>query len=112
MFDEYCIKKILSGEKTVTRRLRKSNRRPAIPGHVHKLKKDRTKKFYGYIYIKDLKKETHPIITEKEAKLEGFNSADEYIKYFYKTNKITHHNVVPTWRIEFELIMEVNNEIY
>ena len=30
----YCIEKILAGEKTVTRRMITSNRRPAVPGKM------------------------------------------------------------------------------
>ena len=51
MFDEYTLKQILAGRKTVTRRLRKNNNRPAIPKTIHKLKIDRTQNTYGYIYI-------------------------------------------------------------
>ena len=45
--------KILNKEKTVTRRLINlgNPRRPAVPGHIHKIKIDRTKKTYGEIFI-------------------------------------------------------------
>lgn len=103
IFDKYCIEKILTGEKTVTRRKRNSSRRPAIPGHIHKLKIDRTNKTFGTILIKSCIKENYPQITWEEAFKEGFKTPDEYYKYFCDVNKIS-HGIIPTWRIEFELI--------
>lgn len=104
MFDEYCIKKILSGEKTVTRRL-PSKKRPAIPGKVHKLKVDRTEKTFGFILIKDCFLSLIADIDENEAKKEGFNSRQEYIDYFMNVNNIdilSDYDFV--WRVEFELL--------
>ena len=37
MFDVFTVSQILSGGKTVTRRMR-GRRRPAVPGRLHKIK--------------------------------------------------------------------------
>ena len=106
MFDKLCVEKILKGEKTVTRRVKRNKRRPAIPGHVHKLKVDRTDKNYGYIMIKSCNAEpwtgsTSPI-SYPEAIKEGFDSPFEFWKYWSDVNfKYTDE----VWRVEFELIM-------
>lgn len=106
MFDKLCIDKILDGEKTVTRRVMRSNKRPAIPGKIHKLKKDRTKKTYGEIKIISCEQDSFLFLTEKEAKLEGFNSKEEYLMYFSKINKIPLDELpyFLIWRVEFEVI--------
>lgn len=105
MFDMYCIKKILAGEKTVTRRMITSNRRPAVPGKIHKLKVDRTNKTFGEILILSCITEQIRDITEEEAKKEGFNSAKEYVNYFMDVNDIwmlSDYDWV--WRVEFKLL--------
>lgn len=107
MFDKYCVDKILAGEKTVTRRIRRSERRPAIPGHTHKLKIDRTQKTFGEIEIVKCEPEllSYDKMDKIEAIKEGFNSVEEYIKYFNKINKtnLTKENCIPVWRIRFRL---------
>ena len=77
MFDELTKDLIVTGRKTVTRRLRKNDKRPAIPGTFHKLKIDRTPKTYGYIYIISCKKGHLGSLTSYDAILEGFNSKRE-----------------------------------
>lgn len=103
MFDEYCINKIINGEKTVTRRLiSPSRRRPAVPGTVHKLKKDRTQKTYGYILINSCSQSQIKDITDEEAKKEGFETAKKYIDYFMNVNDIdilSDYDWV--WRVRF-----------
>lgn len=104
MFDKFCIDKIISGEKTVTRRLL-SKKRPAIPGKVHKLKRNRTPKTYGFILIKECDISLVGDITEEEAHKEGFDSRKEYIDYFMDINNIdilSDYDLL--WRVEFELI--------
>lgn len=106
MFDEYTVNKILAGEKTVTRRLRKPlGKRPAIPGAIHKLKIRRDKKVYGKILINYCIKMTlNASMTNEEARKEGFDTAEEYISYFKKVNKIdddTDLNGLPIWYIKF-----------
>lgn len=104
MFDKYCVEKILSGEKTVTRRV-PSGRRPAVPGKIHKLKTDRTKKTYGFILITDCSLSLVKDIDDKEAQKEGFSSRKEYIDYFMDVNNIdilSHYDLL--WRVEFELL--------
>lgn len=106
MFDEYTKDKILSGEKTVTRRLRKDNRRPAVPDHIHKIKTDRTKQTHGYIYIESCEKGFFGELTEYDALLEGFKSKEEYKDYFQRVNGSVDDDL-PIWIITFKLI---NNE--
>lgn len=105
-FDKFCIDKIIDEEKCVTRRLIKpGGRRPAIPGTIHKLKKDRTKKIYGYIFINSCSQTQIKDIDDKEAKLEGFDSRQEYIDYFMDINNIdilNDHDWV--WRVRFTYI--------
>lgn len=104
MFDKFCIEKILNGEKTVTRRV-PSGRRPAVPGKIHKLKTDRTKKTYGLILITDCYLDWVGEIDDKEAKKEGFSSRKEYIDYFMDVNDIdilSEYDMV--WRVRFTLL--------
>ena len=104
MFDMYCIEQILNGNKTVTRRLPKG-RRPAVPGKIHKLKKDRTKKTFGLILITDCYLELIKEIDDNDAKKEGFSSRKEYIDYFMDINNIdilSDYDLV--WVVEFELL--------
>lgn len=106
MFDDFCIEKILSGEKTVTRRLpAKNGRRPAVPGTIHKLKKDRTKNVYGEILINSCTLTMIGDIDDKEAIKEGFSSRKEYIDYFMDINDIdilSDYDLV--WRVKFKLL--------
>lgn len=104
MFDEYCIEKILNGEKCVTRRL-PHGRRPAVPGRIHRLKADRTSKVYGLILINNCYLGLIADIDEREAKREGFSSRKEYIDYFMNVNGIdvlSDYDLV--WVVEFELL--------
>ena len=104
IFDKYCVNKILNGEKTVTRRI-PNDRRPAIPGKIHKLKIDRTKKTFGLILIRDCYLDFVKDIDDNEAKKEGFESRQEYIEYFMDINNIDILNDWDLlWRVEFELI--------
>jgi len=106
MFDDFCIKKILSGEKTVTRRLPSRNgRRPAVPGTIHKLKKNRTKDTYGEILINSCTMTLIADIDDKEAQMEGFPSRKAYIDYFMDVNDIdilSEYDMV--WRVRFTLL--------
>lgn len=102
MFDVYCVSQILSGNKTVTRRM-PSGKRPAVPGHIHKLKIDRTKDTYGLILIEDCRLERLCQLTDKEARREGFNDKEHYMNYFRHLNgNIVDDELV--WRIKFELL--------
>lgn len=105
MFDKFCIEKILSGKKTVTRRLPRG-RQPARVGKIHKLKIDRTKKTFGSILITDCHLSLVKEINDKEAQKEGFNSRKEYIDYFMKVNNIdilSDYDLL--WRVEFQLLL-------
>lgn len=115
MFDKYCVDKILSGEKTVTRRIHRGfnkndeliyrQKRPAVPGRIHKIKIDRTKKTYGYIKIKSCTKEilSKGLSDINEVYKEGFTDRNEYIDYFKKVNNLKYPNNW-VWRVEFEYL--------
>lgn len=105
LFDKFCIEKILSGQKDVTRRI-PCGRRPAVPGKIHKLKTNRTKKTYGLILIEECELTLVKDIDDKEAKREGFNTRQEYIDYFMEVNNIdilTEYDLL--WRIKFEVLL-------
>lgn len=102
MFDVYCVSQILSGNKTVTRRM-PTGRRPAIPGHKHWLKVDRTKNCYGLINIISCELEKISDLTEEEAIREGFNDKNHYMNYFKHLNGDVEKDQL-VWRVEFELL--------
>lgn len=111
MFDELTKDLIVSGRKTVTRRLRKNdNKRPAIPNTWHKLKIDRTPKTYGYIYIISCEKSYLGSLTSYDAIMEGFNSKREYLDYFKQVNNEVNYST-PIWVIRFKYFsaQEVKN---
>lgn len=102
IFDVYCVSQILAGNKDVTRRM-PSGRCPAIPGHIHKLKIDRTKNTYGLILIEDCRLERLCQLTDEEARREGFNNKEHYMNYFkYLNGDVSDDELV--WRIKFELL--------
>ena len=104
MFDKYTVEKILSGDKTVTRRLkRKDGKRPAIPGKLHKIKIDRTPKMFGYIVILECDIVKFGDLTMEDVLKEGFSSIEEYVNYFYSVNGIIDNDEY-IWRIEFEVV--------
>ena len=102
MFDVYTVSQILSGDKTVTRRMR-GRRRPAVPGRLHKIKVDRTKNWYGWILIQDCKLERLGDLTDEEAVKEGFNNKEHYMNYFRHLNGDVDDDEL-IWRVEFEVI--------
>ena len=103
MFDEFTKNKILSGEKTVTRRLVRNNKRPAVPGAIHKIKIDRSSRTYGYIRIKSVHKELLGDLKSADAKKEGFDSIWAYFDYFFKINNVNDLQV-EVWVVEFKKI--------
>ena len=103
MFDKQTLDLILKGKKTQTRRLRKNETRPAIPGNIHKLKIDRTSKTYGYIEIISCEKAVFGDITEKDARKEGFKDIEEYTEYFTSVNGEVSKST-PIWVINFKLV--------
>lgn len=84
MFDKKTKNLICNGLKVVTRRKFNPDKRPAIPGAIHKIKIDRTKKVYGEIEIIACYPQKFGDITESDAHYEGFNSLREYKKYFFE----------------------------
>ena len=103
MFDKLTVSKIIKRRKTVTRRLRKNDKSPAKIGNIHKLKIDRTPKGYGYIQIENVYPSTFGELTLTDALKEGFDSIQEYQKYFLKVNGTIHPNT-PIWVVEFKYI--------
>ena len=103
MFDELTKNLIISGRKTVTRRLRKDHRRPAIPNTIHKIKIDRTPKIYGLIYILSCEKGYLGNLSSLDAINEGFDTRNEYLEYFKKVNGTNAYNT-PIWIITFKYL--------
>lgn len=103
MFDKRTKNAICYGWKITTRRLFNPNRRPAIPGHKHKIKIDRTPTVYGEIYIIDCYPQKFGRMKEVDAHLEGFDSLKEYKEYFYKKNGYIDDDEI-VWVIDFRLI--------
>lgn len=102
MFDVYTVSQILAGNKDVTRRI-PNGKRPAVPGHIHKLKIDRTKDTYGLILIEDCRLERLCQLTDEEARREGFNDKKHYMNYFRHLNgNVADDELI--WRIQFELL--------
>lgn len=106
MFDEET-KNAIGVGKVVTRRLFNPNRRPAIPtsesGKTHKIKTDRTPIVYGELEIIACYDQRFGDMTERDAKLEGFNSLQEYKEYFYRVNGHIDDDD-PVWVVEFKPI--------
>lgn len=106
MFDLLTMYAICNGCKVVTRRLY-SNRRPGIPaqegGKPHRIKIDRTPTVYGEIEILACYTGTLGEMTEEDAKLEGFNSLQEYKEYFYQVNGYIDDDET-IWVVEFQPI--------
>lgn len=86
MFDKRTKNMICNGWKIQTRRKYNKNRRPAVPGTIHKIKIDRTKTTYGEILITECYPQKFGNITEAEAHYEGFDDLYEYKKYFFSKN--------------------------
>ena len=103
MFDKQTLEMILKGKKTQTRRLRKDDNRPAVPGNIHKLKIDRSQKTYGYIEILSCEKAVFGDITQKDAREEGFKDIEEYTEYFKSVNGDVNKST-PIWVIKFKLV--------
>ena len=102
IFDVYCVSQILAGNKTVTRRM-SNGRRPAVPGHIHKLKIDRTNKTYGSILINSCDIVRLGDLTNEEAIREGFNDKEHYMRYFHYLNGDVDDDEL-IWRVSFELL--------
>lgn len=102
-YDEYTKNKMCDGEKKVTRRLYNPERRPGVPGARHKIKIDRTPTVYGEIDILACYPQRFGDMTEEDAKLEGFDSLQEYKEYFYRVNKYIDDDEL-VWVMEFKLV--------
>ena len=106
MFDELTKNLIVSGRKTVTRRLRKNEKRPAKPNKIIKLKIDRTKNTFGYLQIISCEKDYLGNLKSIDAIKEGFNSKQEYLDYFKKVNG-TNYYKTPIWVITFKYLSKL-----
>ena len=105
MFDLLCVNKIKERNKIETRRIKRNNRRPAIPGTVHKLKIDRTQDIYGYIKILDCRIEKDIWnIKYTDAIKEGFDNPTDFIKYWLEVNN--NYKGENIWVVEFEYLGE------
>lgn len=111
MFDALTKDLIVTGRKTVTRRLRRDERKPAIPNTIHKLKIDRTPKTYGFLYIISCEKGYLGSLTSYDAILEGFNSKREYLDYFKQVNNKANYNT-PIWIIKFKYLSNLEAKNY
>lgn len=100
MMDDVCIDLINQGVKKETRRIKRNNKRPGVPGHIHLVKKDRTKNVYGKILIIDVYVEDNIyVVDEKHANNEGFNNRKEFIEYWLNVNH--GYNNEEIWVVEF-----------
>lgn len=132
MFDKYCVEKMMSGEKTVTRRMARLRKyfkdnpsmienccgrdgmpfwdcyvMPCFVGNTYPVKIDRSKDVYGYVKITSITREQlgHlTSMTEEEAKLEGFDSPREFRDYFREKNNLTMYDV------DGSVLTEVNSD--
>lgn len=102
MFDKKTKDMICDGWKITTRRLYNPNKRPAIPGKIHKIKIDRTKTVYGEIEIIDCYPQKFGKMNEVDAHHEGFDSLWEYKRYFYKINGFIPDNEL-VWVVDFRV---------
>jgi len=109
MFDKFTKNMIVLGRKTVTRRVVRNNRRPAIPDTIHKIKIDRTPRSYGYIKIISCEKEKLSDITYMDVLKEGFTSKKQYLEYFMRVNNIVDLDT-EVWVIEFEYLKNGGEE--
>ena len=107
MFDEFTKNMIVIGKKTVTRRVVRNNRRPAVPDTIHKIKISRDSKIYGYIKIISCHKEKLKDITYSDVLREGFTSKKQYLEYFMRINNVTDLDT-EVWVINFEKVRENN----
>ena len=111
MFDKLCVDLIRIGRKTATRRIKRSDRRPAKPGTIHKLKIDRTKDVYGYIFIHKCVEQPYIwALTNEDAQREGFDTARQFLSYWESVNR--NYKGEKIWLIEFEYLGDNFDEAY
>lgn len=111
MFDKLCVDLIKSGQKIATRRIKRSDRRPAKPGTIHKLKIDRTKDVYGYIFIHKCVEQPYIwAMTNEDAQREGFKTIRQFIDYWKSVNR--KYKGEKIWLIEFEYLGDDYEEAY
>lgn len=100
MMDDTCIELMDQELKSETRRIKRNNRRPAVPGHVHLIKKDRTKNVYGKILITNVYvQDSIYDVSEDAARREGFKNRDEFLEYWLATN--SDYAGEEIWVVEF-----------
>lgn len=100
MMDDTCIELMDQELKSETRRIKRNNKRPAVPGHIHLIKKDRTKNVYGKILITDVYVQNNIYdVSEDAAKREGFKNRDEFLEYWLATN--SDYAGEEIWVVEF-----------
>ena len=107
LFKKDHVELILSGKKTQTRRTWKKRR--AVPGRVHKAKREMlSTEYFAKLLILRVWKEKVGDISERDAMKEGFQNAREFLKVFFEINKkkikpLSDWMEMEVFCIEFEL---------
>lgn len=99
IFHPDLIKKVLRGEKTVTRRLAHLNYRLGVTS----VQPGRGKRHVGHIKILLIWQESLGALSEAEARLEGFDSAGEFVRRWFEIHG-RYDSDEPIQRIVFEPI--------
>jgi hypothetical protein len=102
IFAPEMLAKVLSGEKTVTRRPNHNGECSYVPGRVYAVQPGRGEKAVAHIEIVDVWQERLADITEADAVREGFRDCQEFFAYWrrlYGGPRLFTH----VWRIEFSL---------
>jgi len=97
--------KVLSGEKTQTRRIKRG---PYKLGHVYAVQPGRGKKAVAHIRMKriwmqDITSFTVPRLSNEQLRAEGFKEYRDFVEVFKTANDLKH---MPPflWAFEFELV--------
>lgn len=107
MFKRHLLEKVLSGEKTQTRRI--SKRKYKI-GKEYRLRKDWYHYYDHRIKIIDRREERLGDITEEDAVREGFNSVKDFKKAWININGIWDPDII-VHVYDFELILSESDKM-
>jgi len=103
MFGAELLPKVLSGEKTVTRRrLGWPNPQYYRVGRTYVVNPGRGRKHVGHIDVWDVRTEPLGAITDEDARREGFESVAAFVSYWARMHG-SHACSETIARIEFEL---------
>jgi len=105
IFKPVLLKKVLSGEKTVTRRPATSGCKPCFykVGHTYSIAPGMGRKAVGKIKVLSVKRMKLVDIPRTDAAKEGFSDRLEFLKYWHNLYGEFDRNQ-QVWRIEFELV--------